>query len=290
MEFPYNIQFDEDDDYFDENSEDRNPIKKEDVSSNEDIVGEEDLKLVNRREDVQNIGVIERKQGRQGVAIVDDVIPDPSNELKRCVWNVLREGRNNIIGVFGNRADNVVKALCCNLQEMEEHIIFAGYVDYSNIDVYNSIAAVFWDNIQENRYRKDLEYYRRDIRNTLSRVYDDDQSGFDGGYSPIEGLMNISRRNARDKELLAAVHSMRELNNFSLHSSRRAPKFLIAIDVGMKKMDYKFLHSLEKLDSSDLIIIVYTMLNLYESTEMTQLADKFFETGRYVIATNTGRW
>lgn len=250
---------------------------KKDISSNNEILVEE------YHEDLE----------QDDQEIQENFSYNASNELRRCVERVI-SGRasTNMIGVFGMNSDVVINNFCRNLREMRENIIFVGQVEYCTAlsDVYNSIAAIFLNYINNNYVRQyDMDYYMREVMLTLEKVYDNPQSYYEYA-SPLESLSNINRRYERDRNLLSAINRIKQIINSSSYSRSREPKFLVTVE--MEKLDYRALSSLVKLNSSDIVIIVFSMFDL-DLAKMSlsssigggiDCMDKFFYPGNYVIA------
>lgn len=277
MKFKRIIRFE--DDYEKEEIKQENSKKsKKDISSNNDILLKEDLQ-----------GLFEDDQESQ-----ENFLYNASDELERCIEKVA-SGRasNNMIGVFGLKSDVVTQNVCLNLnlREMRDNIIFVGQVDYSSSlsDIYNSIAAIFFNYIKSNYANQyDMQYYVREAMMALEKVvYNDSQYYYD---DPLESLNNMSRKFERDKSLLSAINIVKQIINSSLFSRNRDPKFLVTIE--MENFDYKVLSSLTKLNSSDLILIVFSMLDFNLASRLLSNSiggsdycmDKFFGIGNYVIA------
>lgn len=214
-----------------------------------------------------------------------------SNELIRCVQRVASERTpTNMIGVFGVNSDIVINNLCRNLSGMRQNIIFVGKVNFALSDVYNSIAAIFFNYIKNNYDRQyDMNYYFREVLMTLEKVYDSPNDYY-GELSPLESLSYINRIYERDKNLLSAINRIKQIINSSSYSENRDLKFLVNIETD--KFDYKTLNSLARLNSSDLIIIVSSMFN-FDFARMSlrnsfdvklDCMDKFFYPGNCVMA------
>lgn len=255
-----------------------NPEKtKKDISSNNDVLVEENL----------------QEYSDDSEEYIQEIQYSASNELIRCVKRVI-SGRasTNMIGVFGINSDIIVNNLCCNLQEVNENLIFVGQVDCTSAlsDVYNNIAAIFYNYVRNNCTRRyDIEYYVREVMQDLGKIYGDYQE-YDGYQTPLVSLNKIKERNERDRNLLSVINRINQIINSSSFSRNYASKFLLAIE--MKELDYKTLKYLSKLNSSDLIIVVFSLYNydLARTTLKNSLGmdcdcmDKFFYSGNYVVA------
>lgn len=256
--------------------------QKKDVNSNEENLNKECL-----QENIEEIAENEQETESENSY-------DAYNELEHYVVQVAsRRTTNNMIGVFGMNSDCIANRLCSNLDEIRENIIFVGNLEYSRQlpDVYNSIAAIFLNYINDNySSRYDMGYYMRDVMLLLEKVYYNSQSDYYDEYeTPIQSLVNINKIYERDRNLLSAINRIKQIINSSSNSRNHDPKFLVTVE--MEQMDYKTLSSLTKLNSSDLIIIVtcildydLAQLSLSRSVGGLQSMNKFFYPGNYVIA------
>lgn len=246
---------------------------KKDISSNNDVSVEKYSE--DSEEDVQNIKF------------------KSSNELIRCVKRVVAgRASTNMIGVFGINSDVIVNKLRHNLQEVSNNIIFVGQVDCSSpeVDVYNNIAAIFYNYVSTNLTKQyDIEYLLRDVISELGKIYDNHQE-YDEYQTAFETLKRINNRYERDIKLLSVINRIKQIINSSSFLRNYDSKFLITIEA--KELDYKILKYLSKLNSSDLIIVVFSLydFDLAKITLRNSLGnnydymDKFFYPGNYVIA------
>lgn len=250
---------------------------KKDISSNNDILVEENLQehSEDSEEDIQEIQY------------------NASNELIRCVKRVV-SGRasTNMIGVFGINSDVIVNNLCHNLREVSENLIFAGQADCSSAlsDVYNNIAAIFYKYLRNNFTRQyDIEFYLKDVMIGLEKVYDNHQE-YDEYQTTLVTLKRINERNERDRNLLSVINRIKQIINSSSFSRNYDSKFLVILE--LKELDYKTLKYLSKLNSSDLVIVVFSLYDydLARTTLRNSLGrdcdcmEKFFYSGNYVTA------
>lgn len=253
---------------------------KKDISSNNDI-----LVKVHSQENSEDL-----EEDYQ--EIPKNLSYEAFYELVRCVENVV-SGRSstNMIGVFGMNSDVVVNNLCNNLQEIRNNINLVGRMEYSNSfpDIYNSIAAIFLDYIKSNfNADRGMDYYIREVLMELEKVYDNPQDYYEYE-SPFEALSKINNRSERSRNMLSVINRIKQIKNSSSYSRNNDPKFLVIIE--MESFDYKALNNLTKLNSSDLIIIVYSMLDfdlakksLSNSFGGSDCMYKFFSSGNCVIA------
>ena len=216
-----------------------------------------------------------------------------SDELIRCVERVISRRRSeNLIGVFGINSDVVVNNMCQKLRNIRENVIFIGKADCSSyvVDIYNEIAAMFLNYISERYRSHDMDYYVREVMRILESVYEGPRDYYDEYESPLTSLTRISKRYERDRNLLSAIDKIRQIGNYSSYSRGNEEKFLIAIE--METLDYKALNSLLKLNSSNLVIIVFSLLE-YNLARMSlsnsagfgsDFMNKFFGTGNYILA------
>ncbi len=267
------IRFQED--YEKEKQKDLEKPKK-DISSNNDI----------------SVKVHSQKNSEDYQESQADSSYNTLDELIKCVENVVA-GRlsTNMIGVFGMNSDIVVNNLCHSLQNIRDNINFVGGIEYSDSfsDIYNSIAAIFLDYISSNFDRDyGMDYYIREVLLELEKVYDDFQDDYKYE-SSFQALSKINRRSERSRNMLSAINRIKQIKNTLSYSRNNDPKFLVIIE--MESFDYKTLNNLAKLNSSDLIIIVYSMLDfnlarksLSNSFGENECMYKFFYSGNYVIA------
>lgn len=251
---------------------------KKDVNSNNDVL---DYK--------ETIKQVEYNQ--ESEEDVQEMQYNASNELIRCVKRVVAgRASTNMIGVFGINSDVVVRNLCRDLSQVNNNLIYIGQADCSMVlsDVYNNIAAMFYDYLINNFNRQyDIEYYKREVIRDLEKVYDDHQE-FDGYQTPLVTLKKMNDRNERDRSLLSVINGIKRIVNSSSFSRNYEPKFLVILEV--KELDYKTLKYLSKLNSSDLIIIVFSLYdyelarNKLKNSVKSDCMDKFFYSGNYVTA------
>lgn len=258
--------------------------QKQDVISNEKILQQEDMEEHHEeiRVEEQETEVFSRSY-------------NASNELRKQVERIVAgRAASNMIGVFGINSDIATRNLCQNLREIRSNIIYIGQVDnfMALSDIYNCIAALFFDYL-ENDYDRifEMTYYVKEAVQLLEKVYNNNQEDY-GDITALKSLSNINRIQERDRNLLTAISRIKNIANYSSNIRNSETKFLITIE--MDKLDYKVLNMLSKLHSSDLIIIVFTMLDfgLARVTLRNSLGndfelecmDKFFYPGNYVLA------
>lgn len=269
------------DDSVEEKTKQEIPKKpKKDISSNNEILMEEYHEELEEDEDNEP-------------EIFERTSFSASSELRRCVERVVA-GRSptNMIGVFGINSDVVMSNVCRNLTEIRDNLIFVGKIEHSSqvSDVYNNIAAMFFNYLKTSyNMQYDMDYYVREAMLELEKVYDNPQQDYYEYASPLESLSNMSRRYERDRNLLSAINRIKQIINSSSYSRNREPKFVIAVE--METIDYKALNYLSKLNSSDIVIIVFSMFDfdLVRATLRTSFGrgdymDKFFYPGNVVIA------
>ncbi len=216
--------------------------------------------------------------------------PSAFNQLKRAMEMVL-SGRhsNNMIGVFGINADTVI-------EEMEKdsicyNINILGKIEPSPTDdIYNHIAAILLDYLgEETRGRRDLDFETKEVYSIIESIYD---LSYDYDFAiPLEALHRNAMRAKRDNYILTAINRINRIANYSSFSRDRENKFLLIVE--LRKADYKTFSMLSKLQSSELIIIVYSLFELeyvVDSETMRKMGGKyniigkFFPVGNYIVA------
>lgn len=252
---------------------------EKDINPNEDILVEEHYQGI-EADDGETISYIDSNN-------------DASGELRKCVERVVAGRKtSNMIGVFGMNSDIIVNNLCRNLQEIRGNTIFVGKVEgfMTLSDVYNGIAAIFFNYLKSNYDRQyDMSYYIREAMGKLQEVYNDNYQTHNEYLDSMSALDNMVRITKRDKNLLAAINQIKQITSSLSNLRDYETKFLITVEI--EKFDHKVLNMLSKLDSSDLIIIVFTMFDfnlakeaLRNSIGNVDCMDKFFYPGNLVIA------
>lgn len=103
----------------------------------------------------------------------------------------------------------------------------------------------------------------------------------------------MTQKYERDKNILSVINHINRVRNYSSFSSNRRNKFLMVVE--LESIDYSVLKKLSKLNSSELIIIVYSIFGITtintQIKEQTQGAlngiDKFFPIENCIFASRT---
>ena len=213
-------------------------------------------------------------------------------QLKQAMEMVIAGRTSNMIGIFGIHADNVIK-------EMMNDSIFSNMKFLGKIgeihppnDIYNYIAAIMFEYLKKGLdARYDLDFERRAICRTISKIYNSPEDDYVVG-APLESLVRTAKREKRDSYILTALNQISRLENYESISRRNsADKFLLIVE--LQRADYMTLRKLENLQSSDLIIIAYSLFPIEYAIDSTTMQNmrgagniigKFFPTGNYIVA------
>ena len=221
---------------------------------------------------------------------VEESGPSAFDQLKRAMEMVLAgRGSNNMIGVFGMNADNVIGQL--KRDPIFHNVNFLGKIEPPPAsDIYDYIAAILLDYLNRTTVgRHDLDYEKREALRTIETIYASNKPACID--VPLEVLHRTSLKAKRDSYILTALNQISRINNYRSSSIDREDKFLLIVE--LEGVDYVTLKKLLNLQSSELIIIVYSLLNLEyvvdsETTRAmggeSNIIGKFFPAGNYIMA------
>ena len=215
--------------------------------------------------------------------------PSAFDQLKRDMETVLAGRGSNMIGVFGMNADNVIGQL--KRDPIFHNVNFLGKIEPPPAsDIYDYIAAILLDYLNRTTVgRHDLDYERREALRTIETIYASNKPACID--VPLEVLHRTSLKAKRDSYILTALNQISRINNYRSSSIDREDKFLLIVE--LEGVDYVMLKKLLNLQSSELIIIVYSLLNLEyvvdsETTRAmggeSNIIGKFFPAGNYIMA------
>lgn len=219
--------------------------KNSNSSNNETLVVEQENQLEDEYE-------IENTENEETVL---ERINSATARLKSCI-EVITSGRNdnNMIGVFGMNSDVAINNVL-SLEEMKDNLLFLGKIEITS-DVYVDIGESLLAYARNKRGYEVSEVLHYEIVFIMEGIYasSDDENAMH--YAGINAPLKIFAKPVRHKYLLNIIDAVRRRQNYRSYSNSR-----IVIALEMQKFEYETLNMLAKLNSSDLVIIVFSMLN-----------------------------
>lgn len=215
--------------------------------------------------------------------------PSAFSLLKRRLEMSFSGRDSNMIGIFGMNADNVIRQI--QQEPIYYNVNFLGRIEPPPTgDIYNYIAAMLLEYLQRKTVRRDdLDYERRKAFATIENIYDSAET--DDMYGSLEMLQRTAMRNKRDKFILTALNQISRIDDYAALSRGGERKFLLIVE--LQWVDYKTLKMLSSLQSSELIIIIYSLFkleNIIDSETIRSMGGtcniirKFFPIGNYIRA------
>lgn len=236
-------------------------------------------------EDVQSRGGIPDGEFHSQV-VMEKSGPSAFDQLKRRMEIVLAGRASNMIGVFGINADNVIGQMMKD--PIFQNVNFLGKIEQSpGSDIYNYIAAILMDYLnQKVGGRRDLEYERREAFRTIETIYDSHETHG----TALDVLHQTAMKAKRDSYILTALNQINRIDNYVSYSREREYKFLLIVE--LQKVDYVTLKRLSNLQSSELIIITYSLFKLEYALDSETMGSiggnniigKFFPAGNFIMA------
>ena len=238
-------------------------------------------------EDVQSRGGIPDGEFHSQV-VMKKSGPSAFDQLKRRMEIVLAGRASNMIGVFGINADNVIGQMMKD--PIFQNVNFLGKIEQSpGSDIYNYIAAILLDYLNRTTDgRHDLDYERREALRTIETIYASNKPACID--VPLEVLHRTSMKAKRDSYILTALNQINRIDNYVSYSREREYKFLLIVE--LQKVDYVTLKRLSNLQSSELIIITYSLFKLEYALDSETMGSiggnniigKFFPAGNFIMA------
>lgn len=222
---------------------------------------------------------------------VEESGPSAFDQLKLQMEMVLAGRGSNMIGVFGMQADNVIGQM---MQDPICHNVnFLGKIEPPPAsDIYNYIAAALLEYLNQKTVgRRDLDFEKREALRTIETIYASNKPACID--VPLEVLHRTSMKAKRDSYILTALNQINRIDNYASFSRDRDDKFLLIVELELQRFDYTTLKKLSNLQSSELIIIVYSLFKLEymvdNETEKNMggiynIIGKFFPAGNYIVA------
>lgn len=204
-------------------------------------------------------------------------------KLKECIERFM-SGRetSNLIGVFGIEAESIIDSVCKE-QEFRD-IDLLGKIEYGNSDledIYNDISAILLGYVKkEFDMRPDIQQYREEIYRELNKIYVSHNTYNEDYEIGLVALSKIALKMERDRRILSVINKINKMKNYVALSNNQRGRFLLIVEV--EYLDYKILNKLSKLNSRELIIIVYSLVPDFEIEK--DCTHKFFSSSNYIIA------
>lgn len=214
--------------------------------------------------------------------------------IERIEMTISGRNYSNMIGVFGIHSDDIVNE-ACNRFINDNNISYLGKIEYScSSDIYNEIAAVLLNFVSEHLRRQyDVDYYVREILVEIEKLYENHHVYDDFLGSPLAALSHMTQKSERDRNILSVINHINKVRNYSSYSSSQRNKFLMVVE--LESIDYAVLKKLSKLNSSELIIIAYSIYGIVTINTQIQAEtqgalngiDKFFPMENCIFASRT---